>query len=73
VLPPGVEMGLTELEQSPELVELAATATPLHRPTFWPYILGYAPDATSIAQLHAQGESSRATTHQPCSSGACPG
>ena len=40
VLPPGVTLGLTELEQIPELLELAATATPFHRPTFWPYILG---------------------------------
>jgi hypothetical protein len=47
VLPEGVELGLTELEQSAELLELAATATPFHRPTFWPYILGET-DATSI-------------------------
>jgi hypothetical protein len=42
-----VEFGLTELEQSPALLELAATATPFRRPTFWPYILGET-DATSI-------------------------
>lgn len=47
VLPPGVELGLTELQQSPALLELAAMATPFHRPTFWPYILGET-DATSI-------------------------
>ena len=46
-LPAGVEFGLTELEQIPELVELAATATPFKRPTFWPYILSET-DATSI-------------------------
>lgn len=56
VLPPGVEFGLTELEQSPELLELAATATPFHRPTFWPYILGEAPDATSIEDYLARYE-----------------
>jgi hypothetical protein len=54
VLPPGVEMGLTELEQIPELLALAATATPFHRPTFWPYILGDAPDATSIEDYLAR-------------------
>lgn len=53
-LPPGVEFGLTELEQIPELLELAATATPYHRPTFWPYILGEAPDATSIEDYLAR-------------------
>lgn len=46
-LPPGVELGQSELEQIPELLSLAATATPFHRPTFWPYILGET-DATSI-------------------------
>lgn len=46
-LPPDVELGLSELEQIPELVALAATMTPFHRPTFWPYILGET-DATSI-------------------------
>lgn len=45
---PGFEIGLTELQQIPELLDIAATATPFHRPTFWPYILGEAPDATSI-------------------------
>jgi hypothetical protein len=54
VLPEGVELGLTELEQIPELLELAATATPFHRPTFWPYILGDAPDATSIEDYLAR-------------------
>jgi hypothetical protein len=46
-LPPGVELGLSELEQISELVALAATATPFHRPMFWPYILGET-DAISI-------------------------
>jgi hypothetical protein len=55
-LPPGVQFGLTELEQTPELLELAATATPFHRPTFWPYILGEAPDATSIEDYLARYE-----------------
>jgi hypothetical protein len=54
MLPEGVELGLTELEQSAELLELAATATPFHRPTFWPYILGEAPDATSIEDYLAR-------------------
>jgi hypothetical protein len=54
VLPEGVEVGLTELEHSAELLELAATATPFHRPTFWPYILGEAPDATSIEDYLAR-------------------
>jgi hypothetical protein len=53
VLPEGVEFGLTELEQIPELVELAATATPFLRPTFWPYILGET-DATSIEDYLAR-------------------
>jgi hypothetical protein len=47
-LPQGVGFGLTELEQLPELAELLANAVPYLRPTFWPYILGDAPDATSI-------------------------
>jgi len=47
VLPEGVELGLTELEQLPELTELIANAVPYRRPTFWPYILGET-DATSI-------------------------
>ena len=42
-----MELGLSELEQIPEALALAATATPFHRPTFWPYILGET-DATSI-------------------------
>jgi hypothetical protein len=46
-LPPGVELGTSELEHIPEAVALAATATPFQRPTFWPYILGET-DATSI-------------------------
>ena len=48
VLPPGVQLGQTELEQIPQFVELAIQATPFHRPTFWPYIWGEAPYATSI-------------------------
>jgi hypothetical protein len=47
VLPPGVEFGLTELDQVPQLLDLVTTAAPFHRPTFWPYILGET-DATSI-------------------------
>jgi hypothetical protein len=47
VLPPGVELGQTELDQVPELLDLVATAAPFQRPTFWPYILGET-DATSI-------------------------
>jgi hypothetical protein len=52
-LPPGVELGLTEIEQIPELLELAASATPFLRPTFWPYILGET-DATSIEDYLAR-------------------
>jgi hypothetical protein len=52
-LPPGVEFGLTELEQNPELLTLALTATPFKRPTFWPYILGET-DATSIEDYLAR-------------------
>jgi hypothetical protein len=52
-LPPGVELGLTELEQIPELLELAVTATPFKRPTFWPYILGET-DAASIEDYLAR-------------------
>ncbi len=48
VLPEGASFGLSELEQIPELIQLAATTTPFHRPSFWPYILGEAPDATSV-------------------------
>jgi hypothetical protein len=46
-LPAGGELGLTDIEQVPELAELVATAAPFYRPTFWPYILGET-DATSI-------------------------
>lgn len=52
-LPPGVELGLTELEQFPDLLELAATATPFLRPRFWPYVLGET-DATSIEDYLAR-------------------
>jgi len=52
-LPPGVALGLTEIEQIPELLELAAIATPFHRPTFWPYISGET-DATSIEDYLAR-------------------
>lgn len=48
VLPEGLSLGFSELEQIPELLELAVAATPFHRPGFWPYILGEAPDATSV-------------------------
>jgi hypothetical protein len=47
VLPQGVELGLTDVEEFPELLDLVAAAAPFHRPTFWPYILGET-DATSI-------------------------
>jgi hypothetical protein len=47
VLPQGVELGLTDVEEFPELLDLVTTAAPFHRPTFWPYILGET-DATSI-------------------------
>jgi hypothetical protein len=53
-LPQGVGFGLTELEQLPELAELLANAVPYLRPTFWPYILGEAPDATSIEDYLAR-------------------
>ena len=46
-LPPGVELGLTDIEQLPELLDLATHAASFHRPTFWPYVLGET-DATSI-------------------------
>lgn len=48
MLPPGLTLGLSELEQNPQLLTLAAEAMPIHRPTFWPYILGETPEATSI-------------------------
>jgi hypothetical protein len=47
VLPEGVELGLMDVDEFPELLDLVATAAPFHRPTFWPYILGET-DATSI-------------------------
>ena len=53
-LPQGVGFGLTELEQLPELAELLANAVPYLRPTFWPYIVGEAPDATSIEDYLAR-------------------
>lgn len=52
-LPPGVEFGLTEMEQIPELLELAATSTPFIRPAFWPYVLGET-DAASIEDYLAR-------------------
>ncbi len=48
VLPEGISHGLSEWEQIPEALELMATAAPFRRPSFWPYILGAAPEATSI-------------------------
>lgn len=54
VLPPGIALGLSELEQSAELLALAASATPFHRPTFWPYVMGEAPDALSIEDYLAR-------------------
>jgi len=46
-VPPGVELGLSEIEQIPELLALAQTAAPFTRPSFWSYVLGET-DATSI-------------------------
>ncbi len=46
-LPPDVTLALTDVEQIPELADLASKAAVFHRPTFWPYILGET-DATSI-------------------------
>jgi Neprosin len=42
-----VELGLSDLDQVPELRDLVDTAAPFQRPTFWPYVLGET-DATSI-------------------------
>lgn len=53
-MPDGAVFGLSELEQSQELLQLAAEALPFHRPTFWPYILGEAPDAVSIEDYLAR-------------------
>lgn len=66
VLPPGVSFGQTELEQMPELLELAALATPFVRPMFWPYVLGEAPEATSIEDFLARFQvgGSPSGTHQ---------
>ena len=47
-LPQGAAFGLTELEQIPDYLSLASTAAPFRRPNFWPYIMGEAPDASSI-------------------------
>ncbi len=47
ILPPGVDLGLTDVDQLPDLIDLVAEAASFHRPTFWPYILGET-DATSI-------------------------
>lgn len=54
VLPPGVQVGLSEWEQIPEFFSLVATAAPFMRPSFWPYILGEAPDAVSIEDYLAR-------------------
>lgn len=53
-LPPGMELGVSELEQDAELLALAATATPFHRPSFWSYIMGEAPDAASVEDYLAR-------------------
>lgn len=53
-LPPGVQFGLSEWEQMPAFFELLATATPFVRPSFWPYIMGEAPDAVSIEDYLAR-------------------
>ncbi|MEO7591155.1 MAG: hypothetical protein ABI134_08080, partial [Byssovorax sp.] len=47
VLPPGVELGLSAVEQIPEIAALVNSAAPFYRPPFWPYVLGET-DATSI-------------------------
>ena len=47
VPPAGVDFGVPEFDQIPEMLDLAATATPFVRPNFWPYILGET-DAVSI-------------------------
>jgi hypothetical protein len=46
-LPPDVTLAIPDVDQIPELSDLASTAAVFHRPTFWPYILGET-DATSI-------------------------
>ena len=46
-LPPDVTLAMPDVDQIPELADLASTAAVFHRPTFWPYILGET-DATSI-------------------------
>jgi Neprosin len=52
-LPDGVTSATSELLALPALPALAAKATPFHRPTFWPYILG-ATDATSLEDYLAR-------------------
>jgi Neprosin len=46
-LPPDVTLAIPDVDQIPELADLASTAAVFHRPTFWPYIRGET-DATSI-------------------------
>lgn len=46
-VPPDVTLALSEVDQIPELADLASTTAVFRRPTFWPYILGET-DATSI-------------------------
>jgi hypothetical protein len=46
-LPPGVEFGVPDFEQYPELADLVATAAPVERPDFSEYIMGQT-DAVSI-------------------------
>ena len=53
-LPAGIQMGISELEQSAELLEWAAAATPFRRPTFWPYVMGEVPQAQSIQDYLAR-------------------
>jgi len=58
-LPPDVTLALLDVDQIPELSDLASTAAVFHRPTFWPYILGET-DATSITDYLARYEVSGA-------------
>jgi hypothetical protein len=52
-LPPGVEVGLADFEQYPELLDLVTTAAPFERPDFSAYIMGET-DATSIEDYLAR-------------------
>lgn len=54
VLPNSLNFGLSELQQSAELLGLAATTVPFHRPAFRPYIMGETPDASSVEDYLAR-------------------